>query len=204
MTKQRVRHHVNPLSDLTEIAFSGFGNDKPIIVDVGADRGEFSQGILDRYGDRYNLIVSEIRKPLAVKLEDKFAPYPYVKVVAGDFVRNVRALLEPAIKNDGVHIEKVFINFPDPWFKDRHHKRRVVGERLIENISGWMGPETWWYFQTDQAELFRDTREFLLGCELVEVEFEFDEDLYEIETKWGAAKRAAGYEINRLRFRLSA
>ena len=97
MSKNRVRHHVNPLADQTEIVFDGFGNSKPIIVDVGADRGEFSEALVAKFGDTKNFIICEIRKPLARRLEKRFASYKNVFVCDGDFVRNVHGILEACL-----------------------------------------------------------------------------------------------------------
>ena len=55
---KRIRNHVNPLADLTEHQFEGFSDNKPIIVDVGAYRGEFTKQLHEQYGNNYNFIVT--------------------------------------------------------------------------------------------------------------------------------------------------
>ncbi len=201
MSKNRVRHHVNPLSDQSEYSFGGFGNDKPIIVDIGADRGEFSQGLMEIFGDSHNFLILEIRRPLALRLEKKFAEKSNVRVFSGDAVRNLRSLLSPAISDDGALIDTIYINFPDPWFKDRHHKRRVVCQRLLDDVTHWIQKQTIWVYQTDQKQLFEDTRNLLKENGISEIEY-FDKSPYDLQTKWEQAKVCAGQEIYRMQFHL--
>ena len=78
----------------------------------------------------------------------------------GDTNRILKSILEPSIKKDR-SIEYIFINFPDPWFKDKHKKRRVVSQRFIDDIKQWLPSATKIIFQTDQEQLFCETQELL-------------------------------------------
>ncbi len=198
MSKRRVRHHVNPLADQTEVVFDGFGNDKPVIVDIGADHGEFSAGLLEKFGKEKNIIAFEIRKPRAKKLQEMFAPHKNVAVFAGDAVRNMKNVLEPCIAQGAV-IEEIYINFPDPWFKARHHKRRVMSKRLIDAVQTWLPAGTKWIYQTDQKHLFDDTRTLLEENGITNIRY-FDEAPYGLTTKWENAKVLAGEKIYRMAF----
>ncbi|MEA3323224.1 MAG: hypothetical protein U9Q12_03295 [Patescibacteria group bacterium] len=196
--KKRVRHHVNPLADQSEHHFEGFSNDKSIIVDIGADRGEFIEQLIEKFGDTKNFIVLEIRKPLAVRLVEKFNKYDNVVVFDGDATRNFENLLKPSIDKDIV-IEEIYINFPDPWFKDRHKKRRVVTEKFLTDIQAWIQPKTKWTFQTDQKPLFDETIGVLQSIDGIKIEF-FDISPHDATTKWEDAKVATGDKIYRLSF----
>lgn len=199
MTKKRVRHHVNPLADLTEYSFEGFENDNPIVIDVGADHGEFTEGLLEKFGEEKNFIVFEIRKPLAEKLRKKFFDHKNVVVFDGDANRNFESIVRPCLKKSKV--EEIYVNFPDPWFKARHHKRRFINEKFLQSIKDWMPSETAWIFQTDQKQLFEDTLEVLEESGIDDIEF-FENSPYDLQTKWEKAKIEEGSEINRMRFRI--
>lgn len=194
----RIRHHVNPLSDLTEHSFKGFKNSNPIIIDIGADRGEFIQQLLSELGANKNFIVSEIRKPLARKLEKKFKDNNNVVVFDGDIVRNFESIIRPSVEN-GVIVEEIYINFPDPWFKEKHKKRRVINKKFLENIKDWIQKDTIWIFQTDQKQLFEETVEMLEELDYIKIKF-FNESPHSATTKWENAKVASGFKINRLKF----
>ncbi len=196
--KSRIRHHVNPLADQTKHQFDGFDNSTPIIVDIGADRGEFVEGLVQKFGDSKNFIVLEIRKPLAQRLKEKFSDYENVIVFDGDATRNLKDILKPSI-DKGIIIEEIYINFPDPWFKERHKKRRVINKKFIEDLRNWIQPETTWIFQTDQKQLFDETVEMLEKLNYIEIKF-FDDSPHGITTKWENAKTTDGFDINRLKF----
>ena len=198
MAKKRIRHHVNPLADRTEHSFEGFDNDKPIIVDIGADRGEFSKQLLDKFGDKKNFLVLEIRKPLTEKLKKKFEGHNNVVVFDGDAGRNFKNLLKSSI-DKGVAVEEIYINFPDPWFKERHKKRRVINKKFIQDVSEWISPQTKWIFQTDQQQLFEETLEMLEELDFVKMEF-FENSPHGAVTKWERAKIKNGDKIYRLNF----
>ncbi len=198
--KIRIRHHVNPMSDRTEVEFDGFINNKPIIVDVGAASGEFVSKLIELKSDTHNFVIFEIRKPLAKKLEEKFANKDNVKVFEGDAGRNFKSVLYPCIKR-GAKIEEIFINFPDPWFKDRHKKRRFINENFLNNVSQWIQIETKWIFQTDQKELFEDTIELLNKKNISDIVF-FNNSPYDTKTKWESAKMEVGDEIYRMKFNI--
>ncbi len=198
MAKKRVRHHVNPLADMTEHYFDGFDNDNPITIDVGADRGEFTMQLLEIFGERKNFIVCEIRKPLAEKLRKKFEKYRNVVVFDGDVTRNFENIIRPSIDRC-VTIEEVYINFPDPWFKDRHKKRRVITERFICSVIDWVPTQTDWIFQTDQKQLFDETMEMLQSMNGIHIAI-FDTSPHGVTTKWENAKIAQESAIYRVRF----
>jgi tRNA (guanine-N7-)-methyltransferase len=99
-----------------------------------------------------------------------------------------------------VLVEEIFINFPDPWFKERHKKRRVINKKFLESVSKWVQKETTWIFQTDQKQLFEETVEILKELDFLNIEF-FDESPHGATTKWENAKKKDGFKINRLRFR---
>ncbi len=156
-TPKRIRNHVNPMADRKEISFDGFSNNNNIIVDIGSYRGEFGQKLVEEFGEEKNFIFFEIRLPFYKYLKELFTDNKNVEVFDGDAGRNLRSILMPSIEK-GVLIEKIFINFPDPWFKEKHKKRRVVNEVFLNEIKHWLPKETEIVFQTDQKPLFKETK----------------------------------------------
>ena len=195
---KRLRAHVNPLSILKEYSFEGFKNNNPIIIDVGACKGEFSETLVYKFWDK-NFIIFEIRVPLARKLTEKFKKYPNVKVFDGDAGRNFKAILKPSLDR-GVKIETIYVNFPDPWFKVRHKKRRFINSKFLETVSDYLPVDTEFVFQTDQKFLFDETLEILQKSLYRNIQF-FSEPPYGIRTDWEKAKIAEGKEIYRMRFK---
>ncbi|MEL6543161.1 MAG: tRNA (guanosine(46)-N7)-methyltransferase TrmB [Myxococcota bacterium] len=130
----RHRIHGNPFSVRGDIEkpdwAARFGRHAPIAVDIGFGRGLFVLG-LARAHPEWNVVGLEIRDHLVDRvLED----------AAEEGLSNVQAV----VANANVHLDELFdesslafvsINFPDPWFKKRHHKRRVVQEPLLDALA---------------------------------------------------------------------
>ena len=52
------------------------------------------------------------------------------------------------------NLKSISFNFPDPWFKKRHHKRRVVQPELINIFSNYMQKGSLIFVKTDVKDLF--------------------------------------------------
>merc|ERR1712070_462054 len=62
-------------------------------------------------------------------------------------------------------LQSVSIQFPDPWFKARHKKRRVVQPELVESIVRHLPINGWLFVQTDVLELAEDIRDTVSGVD---------------------------------------
>jgi len=83
-------------------------------------------------------------------------------------------------------IERVFINFPDPWFKSRHHKRRMVNQELLEQLSNVVKEEGEVFFQTDVWDVALETLEL----------FEKNNHLFENQAgEWSFWKKSNPYGV---------
>ena len=188
---RRVRKHVNPLSVQAEFAFDGFKNNQKTFVDVGAGHGVFAKGLREKFKN-HNLVLFEIRLPINKKLQEAFTREPNVQVFSGDAGRNFHSICGK------LDLAGVFINFPDPWPKDRPKKTRFVNEKWLTETHEWIKPGVPFYFQTDHAGLFADTMEVLKDSDF-EIE-KYAESPFGIQTHWESAKIAEGSEIFRVRF----
>lgn len=195
---KRVRAHVNPLSITHETHFEGFSNTAGIFVDVGAYKGEFIDQLSEKFPQN-NFLCLEIRKPVAQKLREKFAERDNFAVFDGDAGLNFQNLLGPSLKK-GVKIEAVTVNFPDPWFKEKHKKRRFINEKFLEHLATWFPKKSPIIFQTDQEFLFRETEEVLdIFGEKIDREY-FTDSAFGISTDWESTKMEQGEKIFRMKF----
>ena len=62
-------------------------------------------------------------------------------------------------------LARVFLNFPDPWYKTRQHKRRVTTPELVEDIATALRPGGELFFQTDVWDLAIDALAAIETCE---------------------------------------
>jgi tRNA (guanine-N7-)-methyltransferase len=158
----RIRQHVNPLkSDLLDIA------DVPRVeapagsaleVELGAAEAHF---LIDRArNDAASTFVGvEIRRELveAVNAACAAAGPANVRSVFANMSVDMGRLFADA------SVRRFFLNFPDPWFKSRQHKRRVIGPGLMVEIGRALAPGGELYVQTDIFALALDAMAALEG-----------------------------------------
>jgi tRNA (guanine-N7-)-methyltransferase len=107
----------------------------------------------------------EIRTKLAYKLDRRLRKreIPNVAILCGD----AREILKRAQPSGSVR--RVSLHFPDPWWKKRHDKRRVIGDALLTELARLMTPGGTLFIQTDvehraeqYVEQLRQRRDFAL------------------------------------------
>ncbi|MBE9059724.1 tRNA (guanosine(46)-N7)-methyltransferase TrmB [cf. Phormidesmis sp. LEGE 11477] len=146
---RRVRQHVNPLShkyaipaiapDWSEI----FANPHlPLHLDIGCAKGDFVREMAQKVPD-WNFLGLEIRAPLVERALirrnlDRQRNLHFVFC-------NANNSLKPLLENYPSALQCVSIQFPDPWFKKRHQKRRVVQPELVSTLATLMtaGGKVW-------------------------------------------------------------
>ncbi len=60
---------------------------------------------------------------------------------------------------EGIKLEKIFIFFPDPWPKAKHHKRRLIHKEFLDTLRRHSENGARLYFRTDFFEYFEWTRD---------------------------------------------
>jgi tRNA (guanine-N7-)-methyltransferase len=148
----RIRQHVNPLkSDLLEIADVPRLAPAPgqaLDVELGAAEAHF---LIDlARADRDTLHVGvEIRRELVTFTNGELAKagLDNVRLVFANMSVDMPRLFAPG------SVRRFFLNFPDPWFKTRQHKRRVIGPELMDEIHQALAPDGELFVQTDIFDL---------------------------------------------------
>jgi tRNA (guanine-N7-)-methyltransferase len=149
----RIRHHVNPLG----LHFEAFRGERPpaaagrpVEVEIGCADAQF---LFERAArDPSRLYVGlEIREDL-VQIVNRRARRAAVPVHA---VFCHAQLHLDEIFGD-TRVDRVYINFPDPWFKRRHQKRRMVDPVLVDGIARIARPGAEVFFQSDVWDITLD------------------------------------------------
>ena len=154
-----MRQHVNPLSKnffevdpippLNQI----FENPKlPLHLDIGCASGDFLFE-LSLKNKNWNYIGIEIREKLVLNANLKmkgrennnlYFSFGNANNIFGH--SNNKSITE--------FITSISFNFPDPWFKKKHHKRRVIQPKLINLLSNSMKRGSLIFIKTDVRDLF--------------------------------------------------
>lgn len=125
-----------------------FGNDHPIHVEVGSGKGAFVSGMA-KANPEINYIGIEIQKSVL--------SYALDKVLATD-VPNIKLLWVDGSDltdyfEDG-EIDRLYLNFSDPWPKKRHEKRRLTYQSFLATYQQILPENGEIHFKTDNRGLF--------------------------------------------------
>ncbi|CAM9147933.1 unnamed protein product [Ascophyllum nodosum] len=163
----KTRQHVNPLAatfqqpvDLPEGWFqSAFENPHAsLLVDIGCAKGTFLRSMAKAHPGR-NFLGLEIRRPIAAVALSRAAELETrnFHLVCCNVNVDLDAVLTEATRN-GASIDTICIQFPDPHFKTKHYKRRIVQPELITCIERHLRPRGTLFMQSDVFEVMEDMR----------------------------------------------
>ncbi|ARV62498.1 tRNA (guanosine(46)-N7)-methyltransferase TrmB [Nostocales cyanobacterium HT-58-2] len=154
MAAVRVRQHVNPLSQKYQTPASPIHWEKlyampnqPLHLDIGCARGRFLSSMA-KIEPNWNFLGLEIREPLVLeanKWRDELG-LTNLHYLFCNVNNSLRSLLSSLPKGS---LQRVTIQFPDPWFKNRHAKRRIVQSELVTELSEFLVPGGIVFLQSD-------------------------------------------------------
>ena len=125
-----------------------FGNDHPIHVEVGSGKGAFVSGMA-KANPEINYIGIDIQKSVL--------SYALDKVLATD-VPNIKLLwVNGSDLTDYFEegeIDRLYLNFSDPWPKKRHEKRRLTYQSFLATYQQILPENGEIHFKTDNRGLF--------------------------------------------------
>lgn len=143
MPKVRVRQHVNPLSKKYQTPVNPPNWEKvyaqatqPLHLDIGCAKGEFLLRMAQMEPD-WNFLGLEIREPLVEQASAKVLELGLTNLYF--LFCNVSNSLQPLLESLPARtLQRVTIQFPDPWFKKRQAKRRVVQPELVDTLATYL------------------------------------------------------------------
>ena len=153
-----MRQHVNPLSRFFQLPLQLPAPsqlferpEQPIHLDIGCARGRCLLGLAEQQPS-WNHLGVEIRHPL-VQSADRDAQaseHRNVRVLFCNANISLEGWMDDLPKD---RLQRVSIQFPDPWFKRRHRKRRVLQPPLLLAIAAAMEPGRELFLQSDVPEV---------------------------------------------------
>ncbi len=154
-----MRQHVNPLSknffeiDPIPPLNQVFENPKlPLHLDIGCASGDFLFE-LSLKNKNWNYIGIEIREKLVLNANLKMKSRENKNLYFS--FGNANNIFNQSNNKSIINfITSISFNFPDPWFKKKHHKRRVIQPKLINLLSNSMKRGSLIFIKTDVRDLF--------------------------------------------------
>lgn len=125
-----------------------FGNKNPIEIEVGMGKGRFIMELASLHPEinyvgieRYpSVLLRGLQKRAQMELDNIY----FMCVDA----KNLAEIFEPG------EVQKIYLNFSDPWPKDRHAKRRLTSEEFMAVYDRVLKPDGVVEFKTDNKGLF--------------------------------------------------
>lgn len=125
-----------------------FQNEHPIHIEVGMGKGQFIMTLAELNPD-INYVGIEKYSSVLVraieKQEEKHLPNLFFIRMEAE---NIADVFEKG------EVERIYLNFSDPWPKDRHAKRRLTSVRFLERYEQILIPKGHVIFKTDNRDLF--------------------------------------------------
>ncbi len=121
-----------------------FGNDNPVYMEIGCGNGEALLQMAAANSD-CNYLGIEVHRPgvghLLLRIEE--LGLSNIRVFRHDAMEVIKQGIAPG------SLAGVYLFFPDPWHKKRHHKRRIVRPVFIKDVARILKPEGTFHAATD-------------------------------------------------------
>lgn len=125
-----------------------FGNDNPIHIEIGMGKGRFIMDMA-RENPGINYIGIEKFSSVLVRAIEKQSEEKLTNLV---FIRMDAEYIENVFEKG--EVDYIYLNFSDPWPKDRHAKRRLTSVQFLARYINIMSDAAGITFKTDNRPLF--------------------------------------------------
>ncbi|MBW4574161.1 MAG: tRNA (guanosine(46)-N7)-methyltransferase TrmB [Aphanothece sp. CMT-3BRIN-NPC111] len=158
MARVRVRQHVNPLSQKYQTPASPPDWEKvyadltqPLHLDIGCGWGHFLSSMATRQAD-WNFLGLEIREPLVEEANERREELGLrnLHYLFCNVSNSLRPILESLPMGT---LQRVTIQFPDPWFKKRQAKRRLLQAELVDTLAAYLANGGEVFLQSDVEQV---------------------------------------------------
>lgn len=125
-----------------------FKKEAPLYVEFGAGKGSFIIGMAEKHPEANFLAFERNAKVVfksIVKMEE--LDFENFYIVCAD-VTNLKDIFQDH------SVDRIYLNFSDPWPKDRHAKRRLTHRGFLEKYKEILKPGGEIHFKTDNDDLF--------------------------------------------------
>ena len=148
--KLKIKELYKYLINYTSIKFSDSLKNYNVILDIGCGEGEFISRLAYQYPKKkfigieikYGRILKCLKKARALNLSN-----------LGFVISDARIFIDKALPDKSIN--KIFINNPDPWPKDKHHKNRLLNSDFIQLLHRKLKRKGNVYIKTDDINYFK-------------------------------------------------
>lgn len=125
-----------------------FGNENPIHLEIGMGKGQFIMKLAKEHPDINYIGIERYSSVLLRALQKmEIEPLPNIRFLCMD----ASIITEVFDKEE---VAKIYLNFSDPWPKERHAKRRLTSRQFFERYDKILAGNGVVEFKTDNDDLF--------------------------------------------------
>ena len=125
-----------------------FGNDHPVRIEIGMGKGKFLMQLAEENPD-INYIGIEKYSTVLLRAIQKMEQKQLPNLI---FIRMDAEEINEVF--DKGEVDRIYLNFSDPWPKDRHAKRRLESRQFLARYDEILKPDGLIEFKTDNRPLF--------------------------------------------------
>lgn len=125
-----------------------FGNENPIHIEIGMGKGQFIMQLAKEHPDINYIGIERYSSVLLRALQKmEIEPLPNIRFLCMDASMITEVF-------DKEEVAKIYLNFSDPWPKERHAKRRLTSRQFFERYDKILARNGVVEFKTDNDDLF--------------------------------------------------
>lgn len=170
-----------------------FSTDQPLHIEVGTGMGTFITTLAQENPD-INYVGIEIDKNVIINVVEKVIELDLTNVRL--LLLDANTLMDYFNENE---VDKVYLNFSDPWPKTRHQKRRLTHSRFLSSYKQLLKPDSIVEFKTDNRGLFEfsliSMNEYGMNFEGLNLDVHDDEPADNIRTEYEEKFSQRGHKI---------
>lgn len=137
-----------------------FPKKQPLHLELGCGKGNFIANLASKHREINYIAVDMIEAMLGLSKRNIEQAYGEENPENLFLIRaNVERIFDVFGEKDKV--DRIYINFCNPWPRGKHNKRRLTHTRQLENYKKFLQKDGEVYFKTDNSELFEASLEYL-------------------------------------------
>lgn len=125
-----------------------FGNDHPVYIEIGMGKGQFIMELAKQHPENNYVGIekysSVLVRALEKQAEENLSNLFFIRMEA----ENIVEVFEKG------EVAGIYLNFSDPWPKDRHAKRRLTSVQFLNRYEQILADKGHVIFKTDNRDLF--------------------------------------------------
>lgn len=147
--------------------------ENPLHIEIGCGKGLFISTLARKNLNVNYIAIDMVEAMLGVSKRNIEASYKDIPIDNLFLIRaNAEKILDIFGKED--KINRIYINFCNPWPRKKHKKRRLTHIRQLENYKQFLDEGSEIYFKTDNDELFEESLEYFKEAGFKEVKKTYD------------------------------